>query len=106
MFEYVDKNAVFGVIPPESPLWAPVLGLFAFTGIPTAGEHGMQCRMLSLLTGAVAFMNAAAVGSKGRPGVVLGGPCSSCLSRTAIASCCGDAGPRLMASAKARCHQQ
>lgn len=37
VFEYVDKNAVFGVIPPESPLWAPVLGLFAFTGIPTAG---------------------------------------------------------------------
>lgn len=37
MFEYFDKNAVFGVIPPDSPLWAPVLGLFAFTGIPMAG---------------------------------------------------------------------
>ena len=37
VFEYFDKNAVFGVIPPESPLWAPVLGLFAFTGIPMAG---------------------------------------------------------------------
>lgn len=37
IFEYVDGNAVFGVIPPDSPLWAPVLGLFAFTGIPMAG---------------------------------------------------------------------
>lgn len=37
VFEYFDGNAVFGVIPPDSPLWAPVLGLFAFTGIPMAG---------------------------------------------------------------------
>jgi hypothetical protein len=36
-FEYADKNAIFGVIPPESPLWAPILGLFAITGLPTAG---------------------------------------------------------------------
>jgi hypothetical protein len=40
IFEYVDGNAVFGVIPPDSPLWAPVLGLFAFTGIPMAGALG------------------------------------------------------------------
>jgi hypothetical protein len=37
VFEYFDKNAIFGVIPPDSPLWAPILGLFAFTGLPTAG---------------------------------------------------------------------
>lgn len=37
VFEYFDKNPIFGVIPPESPLWAPILGFFAFTGIPTAG---------------------------------------------------------------------
>lgn len=36
VFEYANKNAVFGVLPPESPLWAPVLGLFAITGLPTA----------------------------------------------------------------------
>eukprot|EP00775_Hariotina_reticulata_P002729 gene2729-3026_t len=37
VFEYFDKNAIFGVIPPENPLWAPILGLFAITGLPTAG---------------------------------------------------------------------
>jgi hypothetical protein len=37
IFEYLDRNAVFGVIQPDSPLWAPVLGLFAITGLPTAG---------------------------------------------------------------------
>ncbi|GBF88348.1 hypothetical protein Rsub_01060 [Raphidocelis subcapitata] len=36
-FEYFDHNAIFGVIQPDSPLWAPVLGLFGITGLPTAG---------------------------------------------------------------------
>ncbi|KAF8072428.1 Low molecular mass early light-inducible protein HV90 [Scenedesmus sp. PABB004] len=36
VFEYFGGNPVFGVIQPDSPLWAPVLGLFAFTGLPTA----------------------------------------------------------------------
>lgn len=36
-FEYANKNPVFGVIQPDSPLWAPILGLFAITGIPMAG---------------------------------------------------------------------
>lgn len=36
IFEYFNKNALFGVLPPSSPLWAPVLGLFAITGLPTA----------------------------------------------------------------------
>ena len=25
------------MLPPDSPLWAPVVGLFAVTGLPTAG---------------------------------------------------------------------
>eukprot|EP00882_Tetradesmus_deserticola_P003442 GHRQ01003640.1.p1 GENE.GHRQ01003640.1~~GHRQ01003640.1.p1 ORF type:complete len:196 (+),score=44.04 GHRQ01003640.1:25-612(+) len=37
VFEYLDKNALFGVVQPDSPLWAPILGLFAITGLPTAG---------------------------------------------------------------------
>lgn len=30
---------MFGVVQPDSPLWAPILGFFAITGIPTAGER-------------------------------------------------------------------
>jgi hypothetical protein len=37
IFELSNGNALFGVIQPDSPLWAPILGLFAFTGLPTAG---------------------------------------------------------------------
>lgn len=37
MFEFANKNAIFGVITPDSFLWAPILGLFALTGIPTSG---------------------------------------------------------------------
>ncbi|KAG2435619.1 hypothetical protein HXX76_006822 [Chlamydomonas incerta] len=37
IFELVDGNAIFGVIQPDSPLWAPILLLFGVTGIPTAG---------------------------------------------------------------------
>lgn len=37
VFEYVNKNALFGVLQPDNPLWAPILGLFALTGLPTAG---------------------------------------------------------------------
>lgn len=36
IFEYTGRNPIFGVIQPDSPLWAPVLGLFALTGLPTA----------------------------------------------------------------------
>lgn len=39
IFEYLDGNAIFGVVPPDSPLWAPILGFFAFTGIPMAGGY-------------------------------------------------------------------
>ncbi|GLC40568.1 hypothetical protein PLESTB_000044000 [Pleodorina starrii] len=37
IFEFVDRNAIFGVLPPENPLWAPILLFFAVTGFPTAG---------------------------------------------------------------------
>ena len=37
IFEYVNKNPIFGVLPPSNPLYAPILGLFALTGLPTAG---------------------------------------------------------------------
>ncbi|KAL4430667.1 hypothetical protein ABPG75_005923 [Micractinium tetrahymenae] len=37
IFEYINQHAVFDVIQPDSPLYAPVLGFFAVTGLPTAG---------------------------------------------------------------------
>lgn len=37
MFEFANKNAIFGVVQPDNVLWAPILGLFALTGIPTSG---------------------------------------------------------------------
>lgn len=37
IFEFIDRNPVFGVIEPDSPLWAPILLTFAVTGIPMAG---------------------------------------------------------------------
>lgn len=36
VFEYVNQKPVFGVLGSDSVFYAPVLGLFAFTGIPTA----------------------------------------------------------------------
>lgn len=46
IFEYANKNAVFGVIQPDSPLWAPILGLFALTGLPMAGAAQQQHMVL------------------------------------------------------------
>eukprot|EP01024_Parvocaulis_polyphysoides_P068778 TRINITY_DN8395_c0_g1_i2.p2 TRINITY_DN8395_c0_g1~~TRINITY_DN8395_c0_g1_i2.p2 ORF type:complete len:156 (+),score=18.19 TRINITY_DN8395_c0_g1_i2:129-596(+) len=37
IFVFANKQDVFGVVPPTSPLYAPILGFFAFTGLPTAG---------------------------------------------------------------------
>ena len=37
MFEITAQHALFGVIPPENPLWLPILGFFAATGLPTSG---------------------------------------------------------------------
>ena len=36
-FEFANKNAVFGVLRPENPLWAISLVFFGVTGYPTAG---------------------------------------------------------------------
>ena len=37
VFEFTNKNPIFDVIYPDSPLYAPILGVFALTGLPTAG---------------------------------------------------------------------
>jgi hypothetical protein len=47
VFEYFDKNAIFGVVQPDSPLWLPIIGLFAITGLPTAGADRSTGSMLS-----------------------------------------------------------
>ncbi|KAI5082185.1 hypothetical protein GOP47_0001928 [Adiantum capillus-veneris] len=36
IFEYFNKKAVFGVILPDSPFYAPILGFFVFGGFPAA----------------------------------------------------------------------
>ncbi|KGN49525.1 uncharacterized protein LOC116401609 isoform X2 [Cucumis sativus] len=36
VFEYVNQKPVFGIINSDSILYAPLLGFFALTGIPTA----------------------------------------------------------------------
>ncbi|ONK78544.1 uncharacterized protein A4U43_C02F19950 [Asparagus officinalis] len=36
VFEYVNQNPVFGVLSSDSVFYAPLLGFFAFTGIPTS----------------------------------------------------------------------
>ncbi|KAB2618260.1 hypothetical protein D8674_014129 [Pyrus ussuriensis x Pyrus communis] len=36
VFEYVNKKPVFGILGSDSIFYAPVLGFFAFTGIPTS----------------------------------------------------------------------
>uniref|UniRef100_A0A0E0DTD3 Uncharacterized protein n=1 Tax=Oryza meridionalis TaxID=40149 RepID=A0A0E0DTD3_9ORYZ len=37
IFEYANQRPVFGVVSPDSALYAPLLGFFVFTGIPTSG---------------------------------------------------------------------
>jgi len=36
-FELINGNAIFGVIPKESPFWAPILWWWIVTGFPLAG---------------------------------------------------------------------
>lgn len=36
VFEYVNQRPVFGVLSSDSIFYAPLLGFFAFTGIPTS----------------------------------------------------------------------
>mmetsp|Transcript_14564 Transcript_14564/g.40977 ORF Transcript_14564/g.40977 Transcript_14564/m.40977 type:complete len:167 (-) Transcript_14564:171-671(-) len=37
IFEFANKNPLFGVIEPDSPVWAPILLFFSITGVPMAG---------------------------------------------------------------------
>lgn len=37
VFEYANQRPIFDVIYPGSPLYTPILGFFAVTGLPTAG---------------------------------------------------------------------
>ncbi|KAF0923417.1 hypothetical protein E2562_006321 [Oryza meyeriana var. granulata] len=37
IFEYANQRPVFGVVSSDSALYAPLLGFFVFTGIPTSG---------------------------------------------------------------------
>ena len=37
IFEYTSQNPIFDIIEADSPLYAPILGLFALTGLPTSG---------------------------------------------------------------------
>jgi len=43
IFEFADKNPIFGVVQPDSPLWAPILGFFALTGLPLSGFLFFKC---------------------------------------------------------------
>ena len=36
IFEYGFRNPIFNIVQPDSPLWAPILGWFVFTGYPLA----------------------------------------------------------------------
>jgi hypothetical protein len=36
IFEYTNGRPVFGVVGTDSPLYVPLLGFFAVTGIPTS----------------------------------------------------------------------
>lgn len=36
IFEYVNQNPIFGIIYSDNVFYVPVLGFFAFTGIPTS----------------------------------------------------------------------
>merc|ERR1712113_793464 len=37
IFEYTYQNPIFGVVPPDSFFYKPILGIFVFTGIPVSG---------------------------------------------------------------------
>ncbi|CAL8469806.1 g9348 [Coccomyxa elongata] len=37
IFEFANRNPIFGVLPPDNFLWAPILLFFSITGFPSAG---------------------------------------------------------------------
>ena len=38
IFEYANRNPLFGAVKPDNFLWAPILLFFAITGFPSAGN--------------------------------------------------------------------
>ncbi|KAI3969659.1 hypothetical protein MKX01_020220 [Papaver californicum] len=40
VFEYINQKPVFGLLNSDSIFYAPVLGFFAFTGVPTSNWRG------------------------------------------------------------------
>ena len=36
IFEYANKNPIFDVVDPDSPLYVPILALFSVTGLPSS----------------------------------------------------------------------
>eukprot|EP00891_Asterochloris_glomerata_P001909 jgi/Astpho2/1909/Aster-00428 len=43
LFEIANKNPIFGVVKPDSPLYLPILLFFGVTGFPTAGFLFFKC---------------------------------------------------------------
>lgn len=37
IYEWFNKNAIFGIVQPGNALYTPILGFFALTGIPLSG---------------------------------------------------------------------
>ena len=37
IFEWTSKNPIFDIIEADSPLYTPILGFFAVTGLPMSG---------------------------------------------------------------------
>jgi hypothetical protein len=42
IFEYVNQKPVFGVLSSDSIFYAPLLGFFAITGVPTSVITGIN----------------------------------------------------------------
>ena len=47
IFEFANRNAIFGVVKPDNFLWAPILLFFAITGFPSAGILCLAVRCYS-----------------------------------------------------------
>ena len=39
IYEYFNKNPIFGLVQPGNPLYTPILGFFALTGLPLSGAQ-------------------------------------------------------------------
>ena len=43
IYEYTARNSIFGVVPADSPFYAPILGVFVFTGFPLSAWLFVKC---------------------------------------------------------------